>query len=117
VPARRRRVPRLDAAVAAADDPLTFAVVDAASGRCGGRQALMRIVPEHGVVEIGHIMWGPAIARSRVATEAFYLAARYVFDELGYRRLEWKCDAENAPSRRAAARFGFVRGDLPSATW
>jgi RimJ/RimL family protein N-acetyltransferase len=95
-------------ATAATHDPLAFAVVDVASGRCGGRQALMRIVPEHGVLEIGHVMWGPAIARGRVATEAFYLAARHVFDELGYRRLEWKCDAENGRSRSAAARFGFV---------
>jgi RimJ/RimL family protein N-acetyltransferase len=93
---------------AAAHDPLAFAVVDRMDGRCGGRQTLMRIVPEHGVIEIGHILWGPAIARSRAATEAFYLMARYAFDGLGYRRLEWKCDAENLPSRAAAARFGFV---------
>jgi RimJ/RimL family protein N-acetyltransferase len=93
---------------AAADDPLAFAVVDPRGGRCGGRGALLRIVPEHGVVEIGHILWGPAIVRSRAATEAVYLTARHVFDDLGYRRLEWKCDAENLPSRRAAARFGFV---------
>jgi RimJ/RimL family protein N-acetyltransferase len=93
---------------AASSDPLAFAVVDRKGGRCGGRQALMRIVPEHGVIEIGHILWGPAIARSRAATEAFHLMARYAFDDLGYRRLEWKCDAQNLPSRAAAARFGFV---------
>jgi RimJ/RimL family protein N-acetyltransferase len=96
------------AATAAAVDPLVFAVVDRATGRCGGRQALMRIVPEHGVIELGGILWGPAVARTRVATEAFALAAGYAFDGLGYRRLEWKCDADNAPSRRAAARFGFA---------
>lgn len=68
----------------------------------------MRIEPAHGVVEIGSILWGPAIARSRVATEAFYLFATYVFDRLGYRRFEWKCDTCNEPSRRAAHRFGFT---------
>jgi RimJ/RimL family protein N-acetyltransferase len=92
---------------AASPDPLMFAVIDAASGRCEGRQSLMRIVPEHGVIEIGNILWGPAIARSRVATEALCLFARHAFDELGYRRFEWKCHADNAPSRRAALRFGF----------
>ncbi|HSH06853.1 MAG TPA: GNAT family protein [Burkholderiales bacterium] len=90
------------------DDPLFFAVIDRASGRCEGRQALMRVVPEHGVIELGSIYWGPAIARTRVATEAFYLHARYVFDELGYRRFEWKCDDRNALSKRAAVRFGFT---------
>ncbi|MGH8737604.1 MAG: GNAT family N-acetyltransferase [Burkholderiales bacterium] len=92
---------------AASEDPLYFAVIDAASGRCEGRQALMRIVPEHGVIEIGSILWGPAIARTRVATEALFLFARHAFDELVYRRFEWKCHAQNEPSRRAAARFGF----------
>ena len=81
---------------------------DRASGSCGGRQALMRIVPEHGVIELGGILWGPAVARTRVATDAFALAASYAFDVLGYRRFEWKCDADNAPSRRAAERFGFT---------
>jgi len=95
------------ARAAVSQDPLYHAVIDVASGRCEGRQALMRIVPEHGVIEIGSILWGPAIARTRVATEAFFLAARYVFDRLRYRRFEWKCNALNEPSRRAAARFGF----------
>lgn len=90
------------------EDPLFHAVIDCSSGRCEGRQALMRIVPEHGVIEIGSILWGPAIVRTRVATEALYLCARYAFDELGYRRFEWKCNARNEPSRRAAARFGFT---------
>jgi len=94
--------------VMAADDPLLFAVVDQDSGRAEGRQALMRIVPEHGVIEIGSIYWGPRMARSRLATEALFLHAKYAFDTLGYRRFEWKCDAENAPSRRAALRFGFT---------
>ena len=94
--------------VSALDDPMFFAVVDRASGRCEGRQALMRIAPEHGVIELGSIYWGPAIARSRVATEAFSLHARYAFDVLGYRRFEWKCNDRNAPSKRAAGRFGFT---------
>ena len=84
------------------------AVVDRATGEAAGRQALMRIVPEHGVIEIGNILWGPAIARTRVATEAFFLAARHAFDELGYRRFEWKCNDRNEPSKAAAARFGFT---------
>ena len=91
----------------AADDPLVFAVIDRASGRCEGRQSLMRITPEHGVVELGGILWGPAIARTRVATDAFFLIASYVFETLGYRRLEWKCNTRNEASRRAAERFGF----------
>jgi RimJ/RimL family protein N-acetyltransferase len=92
----------------ASRDPLYFAVIDKATGSCEGRQTLMRITPEHRAIEIGNIYWGPAISRSRVTTEANYLFAAYVFDVLGYRRFEWKCDALNAPSRRAAERFGFT---------
>lgn len=92
----------------ATEDPLFFAVIDRASGRAAGRQALMRITPEHGVIEVGHILWGPAIARTRVATEALYLTARSVFNDLGYRRFEWKCDDRNEPSKAAARRFGFM---------
>jgi RimJ/RimL family protein N-acetyltransferase len=68
----------------------------------------MRITPEHGVIEIGSILWGPRIARTRIATEALYLFARHSIDGLGYRRFEWKCDALNEPSRKAALRFGFA---------
>jgi len=93
---------------AASEDPLFHAVVDRASGVAGGRQTFMRITPEHGVIEIGNILWGPAIARTRVATEALYLAAKHVFEDLGYRRFEWKCNDLNAPSKRAARRFGFA---------
>jgi RimJ/RimL family protein N-acetyltransferase len=93
---------------AAKDDPLMFAVIDKASGQAEGRQTLMRIVPEHGVIEIGNIFWGPRLARTRVATEALFLHAQYIFDELGYRRFEWKCNNENAPSKAAAERFGFA---------
>ena len=88
-------------------DPLFFAVIDQQTGKAEGRQALMRIDPTHGVIEVGHVLWGPAIARSRVTTEGLYLHARYVFETLGYRRFEWKCDNDNEPSRRAAQRFGF----------
>jgi RimJ/RimL family protein N-acetyltransferase len=93
---------------AASADPLFFAVIDTASGRCEGRQTLMRITPEHGVIEVGNILWGPAIARTRVATEALFLHARHIFEDLGYRRFEWKCNSRNEPSMRAAKRFGFT---------
>jgi RimJ/RimL family protein N-acetyltransferase len=89
-------------------DRMFFAVVDRATGRAEGRQALMRIEPAHGVIEIGSILWGPAIARTRVVTEALYLFASDVFDTLGYRRFEWKCNNLNEPSKRAALRFGFT---------
>ncbi|MFD2252403.1 RimJ/RimL family protein N-acetyltransferase [Pseudochelatococcus lubricantis] len=87
-------------------DPLFFAVIDKATGRAEGRQALMRVDTVHGVIEIGNIMWGPAITRTRIATEALFLFADYAFG-LGYRRFEWKCDNANLPSKRAAERFGF----------
>lgn len=89
-------------------DPIHYALIDAASGRCVGRQALMRIVPEHGVIEIGSILWGRGAARTRVASEAFYLFAAHAFDTLGNRRFEWKCNDLNEPSKRAAHRFGFT---------
>lgn len=89
------------------NDPLCYAVVDTDTGRCLGRQSLMNIVPDHGVIELGGILWGRDMARTRKATEAFFLSARYIFDDLGYRRFEWKCNALNEPSRRAALRFGF----------
>lgn len=93
---------------AAGEDPLFFAVIDKRTGRTEGRQALMRIDTVHGVIEIGNILWGPAIARTQIATEALYLFARYIFDDLGYRRFEWKCNDRNEPSKRAAIRFGFT---------
>jgi RimJ/RimL family protein N-acetyltransferase len=92
---------------AKSEDPLFHAVIDRSTGIAGGRQTFMRITPEHGVIEIGNILWGPPIARTRVATEALYLAAKHVFEDLGYRRFEWKCNDLNAPSKRAARRFGF----------
>ncbi|MEO4044163.1 GNAT family protein [Hoeflea sp. CAU 1731] len=92
----------------ASDDPLYFVVIDKANGVIGGRQTLMRITQGMGVIEIGHIYWSSLIAQTPVTTEAFFLFARYVFDTLGYRRFEWKCDNANAPSKRAALRFGMT---------
>lgn len=89
-------------------DPLYFAVIDNRSGRAVGYQTLMRIDAPNRVIEVGNVMYTPAMQRTAGATEAQYLFARHVFDELGYRRYEWKCDALNAPSRRAAERFGFA---------
>lgn len=96
------------AKVAASEDPLFYAVIDKASGKVAGRQTLMRIDAANGVIEIGNIYWGPLVSRKPAATEALYLFARHVFDDLGYRRFEWKCNDDNLPSKKAAARFGFT---------
>jgi RimJ/RimL family protein N-acetyltransferase len=96
------------AGCAASADPQFMAIVDAASGRALGMASYMRIEPVHGVIEIGHIWFGRALQRSPAATEAIHLLARHAFEDLGNRRLEWKCDAANVRSRRAADRFGFV---------
>jgi RimJ/RimL family protein N-acetyltransferase len=93
---------------ASLDDPLAFAIIDLESRSARGIATLMSIEPEHGSIEIGHIWLSPPLQRTRQATEAIYLLARHAFDDLGNRRLEWKCDAANAPSRRAAERFGFT---------
>jgi RimJ/RimL family protein N-acetyltransferase len=93
---------------AKAADPHYFAIVDNASGRAVGYESLMRIDAPNRVIEVGGIMYTPKMQRTPGATEAQYLLATYVFDELGYRRYEWKCNALNAPSRRAAERFGFT---------
>jgi RimJ/RimL family protein N-acetyltransferase len=89
------------------NDPLYFTAIDKGSGKIGGRQSFLRIDTGNGVIEIGHIFWSALIARRPAASEAIYLFARYVFDDLGYRRFEWKCDSRNEASRRAAIRFGF----------
>ncbi|MBV1706749.1 MAG: GNAT family N-acetyltransferase [Hyphomicrobiales bacterium] len=94
--------------IAAQADTVFFALVVPESGAVLGYLSLMRADVAHGVIEIGSIMFGAAVQRTRMASEAVYLLARLVFDELGYRRLEWKCNTLNAPSRRAALRFGFV---------
>ena len=87
-------------------DPLFFALVDRDTGRPGGVASLMRITPEAGSIEVGHICLAPAMQRTRAASEMIFLFADWLFRE-GYRRFEWKCDALNLPSRRAAQRFGF----------
>lgn len=89
-------------------DPQFLAIVDSASGRAVGMCSFMRIDAKNGVMEIGHIWFGAEIQRSAIATEAIFLLQQRTFDELGYRRLEWKCDNANARSRRAAERFGFT---------
>ena len=92
---------------ASSNDPLFVAILEGETAVPKGMASFMRMAPEHGVIEIGHIWFAPSLQRTRQATEAIYLMARYAFDDLGYRRLEWKCDAQNEPSRRAAERFGF----------
>jgi len=89
-----------------ARDPFYYAIIDR-RGHALGLAALMRIEPDMRVVEVGNILLSPSLQRTPLATEAQYLLARYVFETLGYRRYEWKCDALNAASRRAALRFGF----------
>ncbi len=92
---------------AAAEDPYAYAIVDPAD-RAVGYLTLLRIVPEMRVIEVGHVLYSPALQRTPLGTETQYLLARYAFETLGYRRYEWKCDALNAASRRAALRYGFV---------
>jgi RimJ/RimL family protein N-acetyltransferase len=89
-------------------DPLFFAIVEQALGKAAGMASYLNIVPANGTIEIGHIWFAPKLQKSRAATEAIFLLMRHAFDDLRYRRLEWKCDALNEPSRRAAARFGFT---------
>lgn len=95
-------------ATATKEDPVCFAVIDRTTGRAEGRQSLMRIVPKDGVIEVGGVFWGPRLAKTRMATEAFYLHARYAFETLGNRRFEWKTNNRNEASKRAALRFGFT---------
>ena len=87
-------------------DPFSYVILDN-DGRAAGIMALMAVRPEMRVIEIGNILLSPALQRTALATEAQYLLARYVFESLGYRRYEWKCDSRNAASRRAALRLGF----------
>lgn len=92
---------------AAAQDPYAYAIIEA-SGHAVGYFTLMEIRPEMRVIEVGHVLYAPALQRTRLGTEAQYLLARYAFETLGYRRYEWKCNALNAASRRAALRYGFT---------
>ena len=92
----------------AATAAVFLAIVPDATGKAAGWASFMRAEPAHGVIEVGNILLPPALQRTTAATEAMYLMARHVFEDLGYRRYEWKCNAENLPSRRAAARLGFT---------
>ena len=96
------------AAAQASEDPLYFAIVDVATGKAVGTASLLRIDPANGVIEVGWIAYSPLIKRTPMGTEAMYLFMRYCMDDLGYRRYEWKCNALNAPSCRAAVRYGFT---------
>jgi RimJ/RimL family protein N-acetyltransferase len=94
--------------LAASHDPMFHAVIDRATGEAMGLAAFMRIDCANGVIEVGHLNYAPDLQRTRAGTEVTYLMMRRAFDELGFRRLEWKCDSLNAPSRRAAERRGFT---------
>jgi RimJ/RimL family protein N-acetyltransferase len=94
------------AAKAASEDPLFFAIL--VGGRAAGYAAYLRMESRHRAIEVGHILFTPALQRTAAATEAMYLMARHVFEDLGYRRYEWKCDTRNLPSQRAAERLGFT---------
>lgn len=89
-------------------DPRFFAIVDRSSMRAVGHASYLRIEPTHRCIEVGYILYAPEFQRTIGATEAMYLMAKYVFEDLGYRRYEWKCNALNVPSRRAALRLGFT---------
>jgi RimJ/RimL family protein N-acetyltransferase len=93
---------------AATEDPLYFAIADPQSGRATGYASYMRIEPAHRCIEVGGILFAPELRRTPAATEAMFLMARHVFEDLGYRRYEWKCNALNRPSVRAARRLGFT---------
>jgi len=90
------------------EDPFFHAIIDGKSGEAVGVASYLRIDPPAGVIEVGHINYSPLLQRKPAATEAMFLLMRRVFDELGYRRYEWKCDSLNAPSRAAAGRLGFA---------
>lgn len=95
-------------AFAASPDPLHHTVIDLATGKAVGTLSLMRIDKANGVIEVGFVVFSRRLQKTRIATEAIFLLMQRAFDELGYRRFEWKCDSLNAPSRSAAARFGFT---------
>lgn len=105
--ARREDFAAFAAMLAGREDPFAYAIIDHSSNVLGVA-TLMEIRPAHRAIEIGGIFYARALRHTPLATEAQYLLMRYAFEELGYRRYEWKCDSLNAPSRRAAARFGFT---------
>lgn len=89
-------------------DPLFYAIIDRANGKAVGMASYMRMVPRSGVIEVGSIAYSPVLQRTPLATEAMFLMMAHIFEDLGYRRYEWKCDSLNAASRRAAERYGFT---------
>lgn len=91
----------------ASRDPWFYAFINRETGKATGMGSFMRCDAANGVIEIGHIWMSPALQQTREATEAIFLMIRHCFDDLGVRRLEWKCDSLNEPSRKAALRFGF----------
>ena len=97
----------------AGDDPLFYAIIDVSTDRAVGVASYLRIAPAVGTIEVGHLNFSPALQRTPTATEAMFLMMERVFDELGYRRYEWKCDVLNNASCRAAERFGFQ----PEGVW
>ena len=100
----RRAVERMQAST----DAIFLAILPVATGKAAGWASFMRAEPAHGVVEVGNILLAPSLQRTTAATEAMVLMAGHVFDHLGYRRYEWKCNAKNEPSRRASLRLGFT---------
>ena len=94
--------------VASLEDQFFFAIIDKASELAVGYASYLRIEPVHRCIEVGNILYTPRLQQTVGATEAMYLMAHHVFEDLGYRRYEWKCNALNAPSRRAASRLGFI---------
>ena len=92
----------------ASEDPLFYSIIEKASGDAVGWAAYMRMEPLHRVIEVGSIMYSPRLQRTIGATEAMYIMAKHAFEDMNYRRYEWKCDALNQPSRRAALRLGFT---------
>lgn len=93
---------------AGSEDPLYFAIIENSTGLVVGHASYLRIKPEHCSIEVGHILYVPKFQRTVGATETMYVMAKYAFDDLGYRRYEWKCNALNVASRKAASRLGFT---------
>jgi len=96
----------------ASQDPLFYALIERETGRAVGIASYLRITPDFGVIEVGNIVFSPRLQKTPMATEVMFLMMQQAFNTLGYRRYEWKCDALNAPSRRAAARLGFAYDGL-----
>ena len=94
--------------ISQSQDPFHYAIIDKSSGKALGTLALMRTNLDQGTIEVGFVIYSDHLKKTRIATEAQYLLACYAIDDLGYRRYEWKCDALNEPSRKAALRLGFT---------